>query len=321
MKTFRFIGVAFLALVMSAGFIACSSDKDEVSKIEEDEYVVVPLTLSGEHIEIRDFPLSRSGTTKKPYYAVEIKELNTNTSSYVWYAAGIFDNVNDMFVKFKKSKKYNIVIALLYDYLDNYKFNQFKFPDLNVFDYTSNYTISEVDFDGDNPFTLKNGDEVDAVLIDSYYGFLDDYTPSASNECKIELKRATTALELVVEGLESGSIGTIIKEWTRGKRLEFKIESPQTTKDIIITFRTMVDLYSKKINNYVNKIVEISYFNNEGIQTNLIDKSMEFKRGYRKRILIKLNSDDKSETNNNFSISLEELDIVDEPQVTFEAEI
>lgn len=286
------------------GFLIISCNLDNELPLSTEEMVDVSLDLSGDYIDISDMPLSR-GNTPQAYYAVKVMNLNPNTNGYEWYATGIFDNTDDMVVKLSTSKQYKIAVALLYDYLENYSFGSDEVT--NEFDYTNPYPARVIHGGYGSPFNDKNGVECRSAMIDSYYGFLNNYTPKADGTCTIDMKRVTVGLEIEVEGLTEGHVSV----WSPVD-IDLTLENP--CADILLTSKEMFDIYNEKINDTARIQLSISYVAEDGNNTTLFSEYVTFTRGYKKRVLLKLTPTTPAEVNSGMAFSLENIDIKDESE-------
>lgn len=306
MKTFRMIGMALFAFLMCVNFISCSNND-----IPNDNLKNVRINLTGEYIHVEDLPLGRN-TGKKPYYAIKVEMYNPNISDYEMYACGIFDNEKSMNIKLDTKKKYNFAVALLYDYLNEYTFGNKSIT--NEFEYADPYPAREIHGGYSSPFTLKDNTNTNVALVDSYYGFLENYSPESA--CNIELKRVTVGLEIIVEGLTEGHLSLSYPVAT-------KIEPTNSNASFdYITSCYMFNIYNKEIYEKAEIGITINYVNKDNQETRIIAESLVFNRGYKKRILIKLNKEENTETNKQLSFSIENKEIKDEEnQVIYDVNI
>lgn len=296
LKLFR----AILSCIIGVLFISCNVEE---SPLVEDEVIDVSLSLSGDYIEISDMPLTR-GNTAQAYYAVKVMCLNPNTNDYERYATGIFDNTDDMIVKLSTSRQYKFAVALLYDYLENYSFGRGD-EVTNEFDYSDPYPARVIHGGYGSPFNEKNGQECSSAMIDSYYGFLNDYTPKSDGTCTIDMRRVTVGLEIVVEGLTKGHVSV----WFPVD-IDITPENPCT--DVLLTSNKMFDIYDEEIYDSANIQLSIAYVDESNNSTTLFSEYVEFQRGYKKRVLVKLSPETPAEVNNGISFSMEQKDIKDE---------
>lgn len=91
MKVFKLLSMALIAISISTSFTACNNDEEPVVPPIEEEYIDVPLKLSIDaSIDITDEPISRAGN-QNPVYAIEVQEINPNTSLISGYAYGFLE--------------------------------------------------------------------------------------------------------------------------------------------------------------------------------------------------------------------------------------
>ena len=85
-----------IAIFISNSFTACSNDEEPVVPPVEDEYIDIPLKLSIDaSIDITDEPISRTGN-REPVYAIDIEEIDPNTSTTTDYAYGFFRSLDNV---------------------------------------------------------------------------------------------------------------------------------------------------------------------------------------------------------------------------------
>ena len=302
MSTLKLFLRVIVPCIICLLFVSC--DLDNELPMSTEEMVDISLDFSGDYIDISDMPLTR-GNTPQAYYAVKVMSLNPNTNNYEVYATGIFDNTDDMVVKLSTSKQYKFAVALLYDYLENYSFGSDEVT--NEFDYTDPYPARVIHGGYSSPFKDKNGYECSSAMIDSYYGFLNNYAPKSDGICTIDMKRVTVGLEIEVEGLTKGHVSV----WSPVD-IDLTPDSPYA--DILLTSNKMFNIYDEKINDTASIQLSIAYVAEDGKNTTLFSGYVTFTRGYRKRVLLKLTPEIPAEVNSGMAFSLENIDIKDESE-------
>lgn len=304
MKKSFLLEVIAVTICFAICLISCNSEDKESGLISQNE-TFISLNFEGDHVEVTEMPLSRGD--KQPYYVVGVLEYNSNISAYQTYAVGIFSKSDDVKVKLKTSKKYEFKVALLYDYLENYTFGDYEVT--NEFDYSCNDLPRVLQSGRSEPFTQKTGFNVSTALVDSYYGFLSDYLPSENDICSIELKRVTVGLSVEVEGLKKGYINM----WSP---LKLDITPSNANIDLLLTHPGFFDVEKKKINDKAEIQVSFNYIDENNKNKSLYSERLEFTRGYKKKIYIKVNNITQEEQQNGLSFSLEDLEIKDETNTT-----
>ena len=292
----------FCATVLALLLCSCENNIKPV----ENETVSVAIGLSLEGIEMYDEPMTK-GFSAQPYYAVKVEEFNPNINNYESYAAGVFSDASAMTITLTKSKSYNFTVALLYDYIENG--NSFGQEVDNKFYYDDPYPPREVHGGYSSPF---NKGTTSAILGDSYYGFLQGYTPGET--CKIDLKRITTALKVTVMGISSGKLKTLYPPYVT-------IDLSQTNEmDFEFTTISMVDIYGYTVKDAASYSFGLEYVDKDEKSITLCQGYETFKRGYRKVINLNI-EEDQSPTSVGISLTKEDLTFKDEATKNINAKI
>lgn len=299
------------AILMCANFLSCSNNNENIPVIN-DEFIEVPLQIKTNFsIDITDEPISRS--TEQPVYAIEVLEINPNTSYYESYAFGLFKNTDNLSVTLKRSGKYKINVALYYNYFDNYRFGSYNYvKDLYNETYTNKFiyvddawshgVTSWYDYSREDFYRLS------LINSDCFFGILEEFSPSQSNTCTVELKRIATAIEIAVEGLEEGII-----KFNLGSAVSYPYklttEKPKYLQNF--THRDLITNETTKVN------LSVIYISPNDKEIYLISDSYVFTRNMKKRFLIKLEKNEADETNTGLKLSLIETEFKDEEQSTY----
>ncbi len=323
MRTFRLIGMALLAVTMCANFASCSSDDDEpiVSPVEpaEDEYVEIPLKLSVDaSIDITDEPMTRADY-QNPVYAIDVQEINPNTSQFADYAFGFFRSLDNITVKLRKDREYRISAALYYDF-----FSKLEFRD--HLEGTSTSTCYKTYTDG-FIYCPQNGyffgidhwylpDEVDYHTFrfiegDGYYAVMEKFSPTSGDVCSLELERVASAIEISVEGLSEGKVQCRLYCRHTATELEYQLTPDKSTLSQMFVYYDLLSEEEAKICIYFDYIPTV------GESIRLVDDNVSlFARNRRKRIHIKLENTGKSgDSNTRFSFTTEKVEFIQEEQI------
>lgn len=293
---------------------SCSKENDEL-EINEDEYVTVPICLSGEYTET-DVPL-REDDNKQEVYAVQIYEMNENTSQYTAYAYGIFDNPNKIIAKLKRNKRYQFYIAIYYNYFEQYAFKLNYDSDLitnptNSF-IQSEYILAPLHGGISAPFVEKESSQkVKVIETESFYGNLTDYSPESNQSCSIYLYKTSIGLEVTVEGLTSGTITTE----NSASDFIFSIQAPNSQFKGIFTHADAIDLKE-----YIKIFMRVYYIDNNGEKTEIISDYFDFYRNHCKRIKIKLNSSAQEDIESSIFITKEENEMIEDEELHYDCQI
>lgn len=313
MKTFKLLSMVLIAIFISTSFTACSNDEEAVVPPVEDEYIDIPLQISIDtSIDITDEPLSRADN-QNPVYAIEVLEINPNTSLSSSYAYGIFKSLGDITIKLKKNREYRIEAALYYDFFSKWEF--YALADKG-FVYHNTYTDKFIYpqngfFYGVKAWHIPNENEVyvaDLIEGDGYYGVIDKFSSTSNNVCSLELKRVASAIEISVEGLIEGNIKC--KLHNKASILEYQLTPSKPTISPIFISDELFE------NNYFIASLFVDYIPTVGEPIALINDTYSFTRNQRKKILIKLNNSGESENvNTGFNFTQEKVEFIDEEQI------
>ena len=303
--------MTLMVVLVCANFVSCSNDDENIPVIS-DEFIDVPLQIKTNFsVDITDEPINRS-TAEQPVYAIDVLEINPNTSQTSSYAFGFFKSIGNLSIKLNKYKKYVIKAALYYNYFDK---NQFYSTDTKTYTYYKTYTdnfiyISEGFFYGIDAWHMPNTEYSTNEFIegDGFYGINQEFSPSTNQTCSIDLERISSAVEVIIEGLTEGSAKCVLNSPYQGSELEYQITTSAATLSKKFTYRHLIS--SEK----ANVRLFVTYVPTEGDNIELISDSYEFSRGMRKRFLIKLEKKESEDTSVGFKLTLAESEFVDEEQ-------
>ena len=311
MKVFKLLSMALIAISIITSFTACNNDEEPVVPPIEEEYIDVPLKLSIDaSIDITDEPISRAGN-QNPVYAIEVQEINPNTSLISDYAYGFFRNLENITVKLKKNREYRISTALYYDFFSKWEFRA-KGATSSI-KYHKTYTDELIYYPSNGlfygitnwyiPNTLY--DTTDLIEGDGYYGVIDKFSPKSNNICSLELKRVASAIEIRVEGLTEGKIECVLQS-----ELKYQLTSKEPILSQMFVYNDLLSEEEAKFRLYVNYVPTV------GEPIGLISEMYWFARNKRKKILIKLNNSEASEDANiGLNITQEKVEFIDEEQI------
>lgn len=319
MKVFKLLSMALIAISISTSFTACNNDEEPVVPPIEEEYIDVPLKLSIDaSIDITDEPISRAGS-QNPVYAIEVQEINPNTSLISGYAYGFFRNLNNITVKLKKNREYRISAALYYDFFSKWEFRTQGTTGSMGYIHHKTYTDELIyypmngNFYGITNWYIPNTEDYHTTNFiegDGYYAIIDKFSPTLDNVCSMELKRVASAIEIGVEGLSEGKIQCILNCRHNNSELKYQLTSKEPILSQMFVYNDLLSEEEAKIRLYVNYVPTV------GEPIALISETYLFTRNKRKKILIKLNNSGESENANiGFNITPEKVEFIDEEQI------
>lgn len=314
MKALNCIHVILITVFTTLNFISCSNNENF---LDQEELVTVKLNLIGEITSITDEPLTKA--TSNDLLGIQVWRLTNNTNERECYAYGLFDNIENLELKLKKSDSYQITATLIVDGKNKIKYsNEYKGYSSPFTHSTSNngiptsiseqfiysyYGFNELDY---SLVSLQEG-TFSRPNIERFYGTTESYTPSKDETININLYRVCFGVKYEVEGLTEGYLQINME-----KAPIQNIEYPETKlSDIfsIINFhiedRWKNDNYSEEIN------IKIHWIKKDGSSIPIADQNFTFVRNRRTIIKIKINQETPSEQNVNLSIDKEEKEITD----------
>lgn len=323
MKLLKLLAMALMAIFVSINITSCSSNEESEVLIpveDDEEYVEIPLKLSIDaSIDITDEPITRADYDN-PVYAIDVKEINPNTSNLKDYAYGVFKSLDDVSIKVKKNREYKIEAILLYDFFSRW---EFRANDSHDYVYHKTYTdafiyIKDGFFYGITHWFIPNTDyySTDLVEGDGFYGKLDKFSPSSNVTCSMELKRITSAVNIDIEGFTEGEIQCRLNSPHTNMELEYQLipSNPKLSK--MFVFEDFI------INEEANVRLYIDYIPSVGERVSLVSGSYKFAKNKRKKIHIRLTDGGASdEVNTSFNITRENVEFTDESQIDLDCTI
>ena len=252
MKTFRFIGMTLMVVLMC---VACSNQDADEPSLEADAQKTyeVSLNLSGDYIDVTESPLSRADEPKK-YYAIDVLCMKTDgtQSSYSAYAYGVFDNLEDMKITLLGGYKYKFVCTSATEREDKFYADDIKirWPD-GLYTYSSDMNKFTMKYNfGTNlhyGYTYYNDSYSSSSnpKMDRYYGELMDYTPKDGGTATIPMKRCVFGVKMTVNAVPDGTLS-----WSNSS-LRFNATSHTGTEKLefssVYTFYGVYNCWQKAI--------------------------------------------------------------------------
>ena len=204
MKARKFL---FAALIATLGMVACDVP-DPQQPTDEPKTFTVKLGVKGE-ISVSQNPLTRFTPDNRDLYGIQVYHKPASENSYVPYAYGLFDNIDDVKLEVTENYNYKFEVMLVDDgkdkifhdsiLVDNvpyigydrpfYGYNQYAGASANsLTKVTNGFTYAEDKYfkgnGSDKGFSSVYYKDLNAKIsytspnIDSYYGKLEDYTPT-----------------------------------------------------------------------------------------------------------------------------------------------
>ena len=284
------------ALVIAA-FCTISCEK----KIEpgagnepEAEYYVVSLGLGGE-IEVEYEPLARSKGDNdiygfQVYSALDKDPVDEGGYSWIPYAYGLFDNIDNLTINLLKGYKYKFVATMVVNgkeklsqayneppqYAEPFICIKGSYADwtplANTFNYSASTYLSNLESGG----THTNNGYYTHPNTDRYYGKLEGYIPSSKGgKAKIHMKRTSFGAKFIANGklAKNGTLEILI---AGAPRMELNLAESNQISDTF-TFSNVYEAWSD--NQYRETIaININLHRTDGSTVPLGSHEIVYKR-------------------------------------------
>lgn len=289
----------FTVLFMSLFLFGCSQEELMVEQEEIQEVYTVRLNLSGD-IQIQESPLSRAETESRDLYGIQVYKNGD------YFAAGMFDNTNNMTINLLAGSNYKFVCTAIKDgkdicyytssdgYGSGYTFSCYYGNTLwinnNRFYYSKSdrFSLREL---SNNSIKLSTGKSQQCANIDRFYGELDNYTPSVNGIVNLELKRVSFGIKVKVSNIPDGTVA--VKCYNSYKTF-INVSGLASDYESEGELFSMADIYSawQYASNYTeNLTLDVVWNRGVGI-TQSWKKTIQVKRNTMNTIRIKLGADD-----------------------------
>lgn len=339
MKSFKFIGMALIAIMMSANFASCGSDEEVLSTptkpeagIESPKEYIVSLGWKGEIVDITESPLATRGVKNNDMYGIQVysrPDIDDYSQNYTQYAYGLFDNTGKMTIKLLEGYKYKFVATMVVDGKNKvYSWenengliafelpfnnnNGYATPLTNKFKYSSVESFYSWSLEKGQAHSTIMNTYVQRPENDRYYGELTDYKPSENGVANIKMKRTSFGVKVVAEELTEGSLNIRIEN-----SISMLIEHPNTEAQELLSFEYCKyawqdgDVWEDGTPYTYSENIPISFTwtKEDGVEIPLGTRTIEFKRNKLTTITIRI-SDKGSE--NDVGVSYDEAGEMDE---------
>lgn len=299
-------------------------ENDEVNPEEPDvngepkEYMV-SLGMTGE-IEVSESPLLGRASSDD-LYGVQVY-YKTETTDYIPYAYGLFDDKSGMNVKLLEGYKYRFSATMIVNGKNklSHSGNIYNLPFflqqsaesiklLNKFTYDQG-NVSCIHW-GNSSLAYQSSSKIFSIPnTDRYYGETKDYSPIENGNVSINMKRVVFGTKFIADGLNEGKLIIRLKEAP-----ELYIENGTTEVEEIFTFKNAnIDILDWTKDDYTETIpLSISWEKADGAIVPLINKDITFKRKTLSTITIKVKD---SSVNNGVEINQESGDLIAGDNIT-----
>ena len=208
MKVKDFFRQSVLMLLVASGIVSCTETVDNVPQDSDSKEVIVPLSFSGEVLDMGTTPLSRAAGNDLLY--IQVRRLMEDGYAQP-YAHGLFDNSDNLTIALKEEESYIFSATIVKDGKNR------------IYNYDNHYSIP---FDADltNKFVIDGNFDTWIIMrgsadlvdmgyfekpdIDRYFGVSELYTvnPKDIQPVNINLLRTVFGVKVVTEGFTSGDL-------------------------------------------------------------------------------------------------------------------
>lgn len=208
MKVKDFFRQSALMLLLASGIVSCTETVDNVPQDSDSKEVIVPLSFSGEVLDMGTTPLSRAAGDDLLY----IQVCRFMEDGYVQpYAHGLFDNSDNLTIALKEEDSYIFSATIVKDGKNRISQYENHFSTPFDADLTNKFVV-----DGNfNTWIIKRGsaelvdmDYFEKPDVDRYFGVSEQYTVNPDNiqPVKINLLRTVFGVKVVTEDFTSGDL-------------------------------------------------------------------------------------------------------------------
>lgn len=208
MKVKDFFRQSVIMLLVASGIVSCSETTDNAPQDSDSKEVIVPLSFSGEVLDMGTTPLSRAAGNDLLYIQV-CKLLEDGYAQP--YAHGLFDDFGDKTIALKAEDKYLFYATIvkdgknrIYNYENHYS-TPFDTDLTNKFVVDGNFSIWELMRGSADLVDMGYFEKPD---VDRYFGVSELYTvnPKDIQPVNINLLRTVFGVKVVTEGFTSGDL-------------------------------------------------------------------------------------------------------------------
>lgn len=266
MKTFRLIGMAIMAILISVNFTACSNE-DSVSETPKD--CIVSLSFKGDIINTVESPLTRAESNDLYYITVSLGK----EDGYASYAHGLFDDVSAMKIKLTSKQKYIFGARIVKNGKEKiHHINQTYSAPFNC-DLNNEFIYEKNSRFDDSIFTLSDGENYRIPNIDFYVSPNGtEYTAVENGNVSIYMARFSFGAKFIADNLTEGSLKiTLFNDSLHSelyKSPTISIDYPNTTVEDI--FHLNPDILTNGVSEFrAEHKVSLVWVKGDGTETEL----------------------------------------------------
>lgn len=249
MKVKDFFRQSALMLLVASGIVSCTETVDNVPQDSDSKEVIVPLSFSGEILDMGTTPLSRAAGNDLLYiqvYTLDTDEYGDQRTAP--YAHGLFDNTDNITIALKDGKEYGFIATMIKDGKNRvYKDEEACYGLPFEIQLTNKFVLSEY-FDyyriGSGSTQMLWGEYVVEYYrpdVDRYYGMASCIVnPEKIEPVNLNLMRTSFGLNVATENFNEGEI---IVELEGAPTLQISAPNGSTSK--IYTFSNLEYVYDR----------------------------------------------------------------------------
>lgn len=291
------ITTMLLSVLCCLALFSCQSNDNHNDELP----IKIAFNVVFPNISVYDEVMTKASNEENMTYGILIHRYNENIASYEPYAEGVFDDISKATIDLYRSKKYNIKIVALRDFINQGNF----FMDANgVLKSVSNSFIMNKNVALCMWRTIN-------IWSDGYYGEIEDYTPTDAQSCAVRLENKTSGIKVSVSGLNKG---TLIISSSEKYFADYSVELSEgtITSSSYLTFGEWFGKSRNRNDCSINLILKYKD-ENDGVRT-LHDDNYTFTIGKRKIFDISLSDGKSSPINSGFDVSFDEVSLIDDEE-------
>lgn len=322
MKVKNFFKLSAFLMIIASSIVSCTKATDNPTESNASKEIIVPLSFSGEIINMGTTPLSRATSDDLLYIQVYTIDNNGYYEDYVQYAHGLFDNTGGIKIALKEGKQYRFIATMVKDgknriYKDEYDGRYGSPFDMQI---TNEFVIDD-NFNEHgivNGFAQLNDDNYGSMYerpdIERYYGE-GTYTVDTQNITPVDIKLMKTVFGVSIT-TENFTDGELLVKLQYAP--EMSISAPNGSVSGIFSFMSVGEAYDQDCqedgtftNNYSESVkVAISRISN-GETIPVDEQEIKFTRNMRTNLKVRI---DRNMYENGVTVTTETEEMTDDGQ-------
>ena len=324
MKVKNFFKLSVFLMIIASSIVSCTKATDNPTESNASKEVIVPLSFSGEIINMGTTPLSRATSNDLLYIQVYTIDNNGYYEDYVQYAHGLFDNTGGIKIALKEGKQYRFIATMVKDGKNRiYKEEKEEYDgrygipfDMQI---TNEFVIDDNFYEDKiaNGLAQLNdgnyGSMYERPDIERYYGE-GTYTVNVQNITSVDIKLMKTVFGVSIT-TENFTDGELLVELQYAP--EMSISAPNGSVSGIFSFMHVGEAYDQDCqdgtftNNYSESVkVAISRISN-GKTIPVDEREIKFTRNMRTNLKVII---DRNMYENGVTVTTETEEMTDDGQ-------